>query len=165
MISFKQFKESTQNKGTYVGVKYNDDSSYRLIDYAKRNKIPNHLNDPEDVHSTLVYSDKYLDGFKPKGDLKDMIPVYPDSLAVWPSSTGTKNALVLKLKSDDIVSRHNKLHDQYGITWPHADFNPHVTLSYNVGDLDSSKLEDVRNIGPLMVNREYSEDLDKDWSR
>jgi hypothetical protein len=50
----------------------------------------------------------------------------------------------------------------YNPKWNWPNYIPHIALSYNVGDLDISKLPPYE--GPIEVVSEYYDDLEEDWA-
>ena len=48
-----------------------------------------------------------------------------------------KNCLVTVLKSKDLTAHHETIMDKYGATYDFDTYIPHITLSYDIGDLDA----------------------------
>ncbi len=131
------------------------------------NKIPQRVQSSK-LHSTVLYSKKYLPNYKAQGELETPIIGTPKKFSVWetqPDKDGeTANSLVLQYDASELVAHHQKLMKEHGATYDFDEYKPHVTLSYNIGDLDISKL-DPSNIGNINIVSEYGEDLDFDWAK
>lgn len=155
MKSFAQLVEGL--KGTYVGVRYSKDSIAMLKDLQRMYKIP----DPtpaSKMHTTVLYSRTPVD-FPVKTDVNETVG-RDVQFHVFNTRDG-KRALVLKIKSDYLTSRH-ELGNELGASYDFPDYIPHITLSYDVGDKMFStkpfKLEKE-----LVIDTEYYEDLDLNW--
>jgi hypothetical protein len=157
MRSFKEFLiEYTQLSGTYAAVKPSKNDSNILEKFISDNNIPN----PEPIdklHATLLYSRKPLPSYKPDPKLTHLVLV--DKLEIWPTKSG-KNCLVLKLKSDDLSKRHLYLMNKHKATYDYPEFKVHISLSYDVGDYDISKLNIKYLPKTIKLDGEYHEPLD-----
>jgi hypothetical protein len=153
--------------GTYAGVKFSDDTVARIKTFIEENEIPQPVPDDK-LHSTILYSRKYLPDFQAAGDLDEPYEGTPTEFDTWesqPDEDGIKsNCLVLQYDCDPLIERHNTLMNDYGATFDFDEYKPHVTLSYNVGDLDLSNLN-PSDIGPINIINEYQEDLNLDWAK
>lgn len=159
--------EKTENKGgSYVGVHFDEDTKNRLKKFASDNNIPNPLR-AEKYHTTVLYSLKQDDTIEPKGKIDPPIVGEPVGFDVWKSSdTNGKpitNCLVLKYKCKELDDRHKEIQDKYDVKHTFDEYNAHITLSYDIGDLDIDDL-DASEIGPINIIEEYYEDLDLDWA-
>lgn len=149
--------------GSYMAVKLSPDTVSRVHKYIKDAGIPNGTA-AEKLHSTLMYSRVFLPDMKAKGKLDDPYTGTPKKLEVWDSQDGNR-CLVLKIDSADLEERHKELMSRHkNATWDYPDFTPHITLSYDIGDLDISNLPDLSNIGEILYDNEYGEDLDLNWA-
>jgi hypothetical protein len=73
---------------------------------------------------------------------------------------------VLKYDCKDLNKRHKELMDEHKATYDFPKYEPHVTLSYDIGDLDIKQLPDIKELLPVInVIHEYGEDLDLSWSQ
>ena len=160
-------KKEEQSKGTYAGVRFSEDTVNQIKTFMEENEIPQPIPD-EKMHTTLLYSRKHLPDYKAHGDYKQMMVGEPTEFDLWesqPDEDGNKsNCLVLQYDCEPLLERHKSLMDEHGGTFDFDEFKPHVTLSYNVGDLDLSNLN-PSNIGPINVISEYQEDLNMDWAK
>jgi len=105
--------------------------------------------------------------YKAKQWIGKPIIARPLEFAVWKTNADSSvhtNCLVLKLSAPELVERHHELRRLYGGTHDYPTFEPHVTLSYDIGDFDVSALSinDLPKGLALLV--EFQEDLDLNWA-
>lgn len=146
--------EVENSKGSYAAVKFSPETVKALEAFQYDNKIPNPL-PADEFHSTVMFSRKYI----PEFVVLDTIPEWGGEFTKWgifPSDN--ENALVLKYECHELKDRFHEIMSEYDATWDHESFIPHITLSYNVGDLDISKLP--KYDGPIVIVSEHADDLD-----
>ena len=149
-----------QEKGVYLAVKYTQSNAEDLMLYIKDNNIPSTLT-KDDIHSTVIYSRKYADISTNEGE--DLGSAEPLKFHIFETQED-KRALVILLKSEYLENRHKDLMKEYNLTYDFKEYLPHITLSYDIGDYDISKL-DIKDLPKhLTINTEYKEDLDLDKS-
>lgn len=164
-MKLDQLSESLK-PGTYAGLRFDPAVAKSLEQFCLSNDIPNHT--PVDkLHITLLYSKKHLPNYEAQGDIDPAYMAHPDKFIVWQTNGENKpqsNCLILKLKSRDITDRHNALMKEHDATYDHPLYEPHVTLSYDIGDMDIEKLKigDIEQDLPVVT--EYQEDLKTDWA-
>lgn len=150
-------KESTDTKGIYVACKYNQTSTDEILELIRNNNIPSILK-AEYLHTTIIYSRKYAD-FEVNDNMEDSeIVAIPTEFHVF-DTFNKKRALVLKLDCDYLAHRHKELMTKYELSYDYDEYIPHVTLSYDIGDLDIKHLKDVKLPKFLRISAEYKEDL------
>lgn len=159
--------EIANKPGTYAGVRFDDDSTNRLAEFQSKLKIPNAIS-PKKFHVTLLHSKKHLPNYKPQGKINPPYKGTPSKLVVWktqPDEEGeTSNCLVLQFDCPELVKRHKALMDEHGAQFDYNKFEPHVTLSYSIGDLDI-KDANLDDIGSLNMVEEYHQPLDLSWAK
>jgi hypothetical protein len=159
--------ELQTNKGTYAGVKFDTPTTTAVLKYIKDNDIPNGLL-PKDMHSTLLYSRKFLPEYEALGNIDPMFTGTPTTFDVWKSTSedgSSSNCLVIKYDCPELKERHEYLMKKHDATFDFPDFTPHITLSYNIGDMDIDKLPSILDTLPVIhIAKEYQEDLDLDWA-
>lgn len=156
-------RQQHHKDGTYFGVRFTHDTKQNLSKYIKRNKIPNPI-DPEEFHTTVVYSRKALPNVRSWGVVTPMITGKPNKFEVWKSHDGDNHVLVLKYDCQALTDRHNFLVNEFGATHDFEEYIPHITLSYDVGeDFDVGKLKKFKH--EIGIEREYSQPLDLDWKK
>ena len=148
----------TSDKGSYAAVKFDPATTDALKAYQYDNNIPNPLS-PDEFHSTVMFSKKYIPEFKTMGDIPEWDGTFT-KFGIFPSDD--ENALVLKYECHELSERFDYIIKEYDATWDHPSFIPHITLSYNIGDLDISKLP--KYDGPIVIISEYNNDLDLGWA-
>lgn len=129
------------------------------------NGLPNPL-DSNEYHSTVVYSRNHIE-FPVKEIPLNTWYAYPIGFDVFEGEKDGKltNCCVLKIESYFMTRRHQELRRYFNATHDFPDYKPHVTLSYDIGDFDVTKLRDIEVILPkLYIVAEYNEEL-KDVGR
>lgn len=147
--------------GTYAGVRFDTATNKAIHQYLKDNKIPNSPR-ADKLHSTLLYSRKYLPDYKPAGNVS--MTGAPTKFETWKQTEDpTKTCLVLQYDCPTLVARHKALMKEHGATYDHDEYKPHVTFSYDIGDMDANSLPPFAN--KLNIVQEYGTDLDLAWAK
>lgn len=151
--------------GTYAGIKFAVDTKQAIKKYMKDNKIPNPLNTNK-IHSTLLYSRKYLPDYKPAGILTNpwigKAKQFSIFLADPKNGKDGSNCLVLEYECAEQSARFDELMNEHDATYDFDEYKPHITLSYNVGDLDVKKLPKFEE--NLEIVEEYVKDLNLNYA-
>ena len=168
-MKISDIKTKEQKPGTYAGAKFDTETNKALHKYMSDNKIPNAIR-PDKIHTTILYSRKHCPNYTPLGKLKHPWVATPVEFVVWKTNGadgGTPaNCLVLKLDCKELKDRHEELMKQHNATYDYDEYSPHVTLSYDIGDTDVSKLPKIfDSVKHLNVVEEYGEDLDLNWAK
>lgn len=138
-MTFSELYESTSLdflNGVYCFSELHPKSANDILNFCKENKIQNHLGLNE-LHCTVIYDNMPHMNFTSCG-------IYPEPIeceVLGFELFNENNALVLKLNSKDLISRHNELVSKHNIQYEFKEYIPHITLSYDVGDIDISKLK------------------------
>ena len=157
-------KELFEEKGTYAGLRFSTETIKIINKICDKFNISSNVPN-EKLHSTLLFSRKYLPNYEPKGEYNDIIVGKPVQCNIWKFEDD--NALVLQYDCEEQVKRHESLMKEHGGTWDHDNYIPHVTLSYDVGEeFDLKELNDCVKSEPFDIEivSEYHEDLDLDWT-
>lgn len=132
-----------------------------LIEWATGQGITKPLA-ASDLHVTIAYSRDKLDWFAAPDDFDRIrIPALADHES--PRSIvelGDKGAIVLRFESADLAKRWRQFRDA-GASWDHDAYRPHVTITYDRGDVDIEKIEPYA--GPIELGPEELSEIDKDW--
>lgn len=154
-MTFKEFIKDA-SKGTYAAVRPTEHASHMLRTIMMKHNVLN-AEPCDKLHVTLLYSRKHLPDYNPNPSL--MFMATPEKFEIWPTKSG-KNCLVLKMKSDMLVQRHKQLMADHQATYDYPEYTPHISLSYDAGDIDVSKfnIEDLPM--HLIFSYEYEESLD-----
>lgn len=158
-------EEGKKPDGSFAGLKFSTDTQTALKEYIEKNEIPNPLNTNK-IHSTLLYSKKYLPDYKPAGKLDKSWFGSPTHFSIFKSNKKTggtgSNCLVLEYKCSEQSSRFDELMEKHAATYDFDEYKPHITLSYDVGDLDYKKLPKFSK--QLEIVEEYGENLNLNWA-
>lgn len=154
------------SRGTYFGVKPTKETIHAMKEFMGDHRIPNPVEDNK-LHATVVYSRTFV-GARPLGILNPTwkakfhkYDLFQTSPRVDEADGTPDQCLVMKFHCPEIHDRHNYLRKQHGATHDFPTFDPHVTMSYNVGDFDHDNLPAYD--GPHEFEEEYSEPLKADW--
>lgn len=114
----------------------------------------------DDLHVTIAYSRQPLNWMKVGeswsfGDKNGSLTV-PAGGARIVEPLGTEGAVVLLFNSSDLAWRHMAIREA-GASWDHEGYQPHVTITYEPGDVDLSKVEPYR--GKLEFGPEVFEEV------
>jgi len=151
-------KEQEQKQGTYVGVRFSEQTKEDIADFMSAMNIPNPI-DVDKLHTTLIYSRKQLPNFVPRGRLDSIIEGKFTAFDTWLTNDGAR-ALVMEYTSPELTGRNKEITMAHGATSDYPEYKVHLTLSYDIGDLDII-LPDYD--GVIEINEEYDEPLDLEW--
>ena len=127
-----------------------------IIAWAKRQGFKSTL-PAEDIHVTQVYSREPMDWDAVVAS-QERLRAFGDKRSV--ARLGDKGAAVLHFDNPDLRRRWQQFRDA-GASWDYDSYNPHLTISYDAGDLDLSKVEPYA--GPIELGAERYEPLDDEW--
>lgn len=151
--------------GKYIGVKFSPETVINLTEFCEENSIPNAIN-PEKFHSTVLYSRKPLPDLEARGEYETPMFGTLTGFDIWqstPDEGEPTNCLVLTYDCAALSEYHDHLSSTYDVPFDfEGGYKPHVTLSYNVGDLDISDLE--LPDWQIEIVYEYEEELNTNWA-
>lgn len=154
-----------QKPGTYAGVDVDEDTEEAITAFMEANDIPNPI-PPKKLHTTLLYSRKHLPEYKAQGKIDPPYIGVPTELEIWKTQDKQANCLVLKYDCPELVERHKFLMKEHGATFDYEQYTPHLTLSYNIGELTLDDIGDPKeHIEQIVISKEYSENLDLNWAK
>jgi hypothetical protein len=117
------------------------------------------LTKPENLHVTVAFSWKPVEWALISPDSTNLrINGYPSARIVQP--LGPEGAIVQRFFSNRLWDRWFDLCNS-GASWDYDDYTPHVTLTYNGGDLDVSMISPY--LGELYFGPEEMEEINIDW--
>lgn len=131
-----------------------------VLDWARTQGFASVL-DPAELHVTVIYSKRPVNWFKMgewgsyAGEL--IVPAGGPRVV---ETLGTDGAVALIFQSGELQFRHREMRDA-GASWDYPSFLPHVTLNYDAGDLDLSKIAAYQ--GRLVFGPERFEPIKADW--
>jgi hypothetical protein len=118
----------------------------------------------EAMHVTIAYSRSPVDWIKAgqafDSDAAGEMSVAPGGPRVV-EALGPNGAVVLHFASSSLAWRHEDI-KRAGASWDYPTYQPHVTLTYDVGDLNVEELEPYR--GGLELGPEIFEELDDNFA-
>jgi len=162
-MRLEELFEATEKKGTYAAAKFDSDSKKVIVDFVKDNEIPSPL-DTDKLHCTVIFSKAHIPNFKAAGKYDEPMECKPDGFEVWNTRTEGVRCLVLKLKCPELVARHKALMKEYPeATYDYDKFKVHVTISYNIGEMDIKNLPEIKQ--SLMLVSEYTNPLDDTFAK
>lgn len=156
------------SRGTYAGVRFDTNTQTRIDKYMKKNNIPNRV-PTNKLHTTVLYSRKFLPNYKPIGKLVPPLIGHPKKLVIWktnpPAGGPSTNCLILIFDCKELVKRHKQLMKEHSATYDYDEYVPHITLSYDIEDITNvDDLQDCKTIGNIMIVEEYAQELDLNWA-
>lgn len=132
-----------------------------IVDWAKRQGFKTTV-PASDMHVTLVYCKSHIDWMK----LPEAFGMADGKLEIAPGGvrlieTLGKNAVALLFVSSTLKWRHDELHRDTGLKWDFPSYQPHITLTYEPGDVDLAKIEPYQ--GPILLGPEIFQEVKEDW--
>jgi 2'-5' RNA ligase len=161
MKLFTITEKKSASDGTYVALKVSPESKKLLKEVIRKLGVPSPL-DTKDAHSTLIYSRKPLPDFKANGKLKSPIVAKCKKLTIFPTDDG--KALVIELDNKEMQDRFEEIMSKHEATSDYDEYKPHVTLSYDCGDFDISRINISDMIDSIEFSEEYSNKLILGWA-
>ena len=118
----------------------------------------------DDLHVTIAFSRDPVDWMKAGADWSSRedggLRVQPGGARMLEQFDG--GAVVLLFNSSELSWRHQSIREA-GASWDWPDYQPHITITYQAGDIDLSKVEPYR--GAIELGPEVFEPLDDDWKQ
>lgn len=137
-------------------------NAHELATWAKDQGFNTTLSTDE-MHVTIAYSSTPVDWMKVgqdwHGDEAGKLTV-PAGGARLVEPLGDGGAVVL-LFTSSALSWRNEAIREVGASWDHAEYQPHVTITYDGNGVDLSKVDPFR--GKLEFGPEIFEELNLDW--
>jgi hypothetical protein len=131
-----------------------------LRDWAKAQGFKTTL-PADDMHVTLAFSKTPVEWAKVLDKGGDHLTQDGGSEGRSIEPLGDKGAIVLRFESPALTERWQQILDA-GASWDHDGFRPHVTITYDAGDLDLSKVTPYD--GLIELGGEVRAEVDGDWA-
>lgn len=116
----------------------------------------------DDMHVTIAYSRQPVDWMKAGTDWAQKadgtLIVEPGGARLIEQFDG--GAVVLLFNSSALSSRHYWIKEA-GASWDYPDYQPHITITYDAGDVDLASVKPYR--GAIELGPEVFEALDESW--
>ena len=115
----------------------------------------------DELHVTVTYSKRPVNwfGMGQFGSGTEELTVAPGGPRMV-ERLGDGSVIALLFQSPDLQWRHREMRDA-GASWDYPSYLPHVTLSYEAGDLDLSKMKPYQ--GRLVFGPEQFEAIQDNW--
>jgi phage-related protein (TIGR01555 family) len=113
-----------------------------------------------DLHVTIAYSKERVDWMKVGEGMSDKdgtITIQPGGPRIVEQLGG---ATVLMFNSWMLGYRHGEIRNA-GASWDYEDYQPHVSITYEPGDVDLRNVQPYR--GKIVLGPEVFEELDDNW--
>lgn len=129
-----------------------------IIAWAKEQGFPKTVT-ADDLHVTICFSEAKVD-WDELGDSFDTLRVEAGPRAI--EAFGKKGeAIVLTFELQELTDRWQQFIDA-GASWKHKAFRPHLTMTYDGQDLDTSEMQPYT--GPIELGPEEFSELNDDWA-
>lgn len=109
-----------------------------------------------DLHVTIAFSKSQLEWPEPRDDRLTVVSK-KDRIV---QALGDGGAVVLRFDNSTLQARWKELVDS-GASWDFPEYKPHVTISWDAGDVDLSNV--VPYEGPLIFGPEIMKPIDESW--
>lgn len=137
-------------------------NSKDIISWAKGQGFKTTL-PADELHVTIMYSKSPVDWMKMGQDFsmdsKGEITIQEGGARLV-EPLGTEGAVVLMFSSTTLSWRHQDMKNN-GASFDWPEYQPHITISYEAGDLDLKKVEPYR--GKIVLGPEVFEEVKEDW--
>ncbi len=140
--------------GVYISVKLSEETENYVKEYQRKYLKNQKIN--KELHCTLIYSQKpqvdeiIPSSYKAIGTFQEFNFFGPDN-----------NTLVVEINSQDLRRRNEELVEKYGFISDFDEYKSHVTLSYEVENVDLNSLPPMDFV--FNFEDESVEHLDKSW--
>ena len=111
-----------------------------------------------EMHVTIAHSKKKVDWFEiPEPSSEELVVNAGGARAVV--SLGNDGAVVLRFVSEALNHRHEDI-KKTGVPWKWPDYEPHVTITYEPGEVDIDEVEPYD--GKLVFGPEQFEEIENE---
>ena len=133
-------------------------SATAFIDWAKAQGFAT-TTPADELHVTVAFSRDLVDwAMIDQGDASLSVKGGPRTV----EALGDKGAVVLKFRSKELQERWQEIVD-LGASWDWPSYTPHVTITYQGGDVDPAGIEPYD--GPLEFGPEQISEVVDDWEK
>lgn len=149
--------QSGYQDGVYCSARPSQSTIDALRSFCAAYDIPNPVPATE-LHSTVIYSERGNSNFTHQETYESPIKAKFSGFEMFGED---KNVLVIKMKSRELMDRHNSLMDEFDLTFNFETYQPHITLSYDAAGFDWQNLDAYH--GDLIFTGEDANELDRNW--
>lgn len=122
---------------------------------------------PPDMHVTVAFSRQPVDWMKAGSawaeNDKGQLTIKPGGARLVERLGANGQAVVLMFSSSELSWRHEDIKRNAGASWDWPEYQPHITISYDAGDMDLSKV--VPYAGRIELGPEIFEEVKDDWEK
>lgn len=111
-----------------------------------------------ELHVTVAYSRSPVDWLKIDEDWQPEVKIEGGARIVEP--LGDKGAIVLLFKSNSLEWRWRRFIEA-GASWDYEEYQPHITITYDGGEIDLEKVEPYH--GEILLGPERFETIVESW--
>jgi 2'-5' RNA ligase len=155
-----------RENGTYVAVNFSKESRKELSRSLKNMGIPNrHPSDK--YHCTVMYSNNPLHEWEEEN--QEPIQFDPPKkfkvteFEIFETRSDT-NALVLRGECDYLNERYEMILNDHNADYSYDEYKPHVTVSYDCGNIDVEELDMSEVPEYLDIVEEYTEPVNTNYA-
>lgn len=127
-----------------------------IVAWAKDAGFPTTL-PADDMHVTVVFSRAQVDWANVPDHGSDHVTIEG---SVGRSLDQFGDAVVLRFPCEYLARRHHEI-SALGASWDHPQYQPHVTITWNVGDFDWRNVPPYA--GPIVLGPEIFKPVKEDW--
>lgn len=131
-----------------------------ILKWAKEQGLSK-TEEASDLHVTIAYSRSPVDWMKMgeawSNEKTGNIEIKPGGPRLV-ERLGNEGAVVLMFGSSDLSWRNRWMREE-GASWDYEDYQPHITISYDAGELDLSKVAPYT--GKIVLGPEIFEEIDE----
>lgn len=155
--------ENAKSDGVYIGIRFENTVEVLKDFFEELKKLGiKNIIAFEKIHTTLIYSSKNPDSEIKIGE--DLLGVKAKFSKFHVFDTAdNKKALVLKLNCKALIDKHKKLMKEHDLSYDYDEYIPHITVSYDIGDFDLSKIKDIKLPKDLSIKEVYVNRIIKSW--
>lgn len=140
--------------GLFIGLEVSEQDLENIKKFQEAIELSNPVK-KEEIHSTLFATS---DNFE--YNLPTHLPLVIEHLTLGKIKTQSGvDCLVLYFESEILKNKHDFIKSHFKVNPYYGNFIPHVTLSYDCGDIDITGLNLKKYIQSLTFVTEYTQDL------
>jgi len=149
-------KDVIYKKGVYISLKVSEESKKEINKWQEKYLKGTEYN-KNDLHLTLIYSKKEHKERIETSSYK--IPVIVTEYDIY-GEEGNE-CLVAKVKSEELLFKNSELVNKYGFISDFPNYEPHITLSYNMNNIQINSLPIIDFV--IELEEETIAEINKDW--
>lgn len=140
--------------GLFIGLEVSQQDLEKIKNFQDKIELKNPVK-AEEIHCTLFAT---TDNFEYVSTTPIPVEIHNITLGKIKTQSGV-DCLVLYFDSETLKNQHDFIKDKYNVKPFYAQFIPHLTLSYDCGELDITQTNLKEYIQQLTFIKEYTQDL------